>query len=162
MLPMFKRELVEKRNWLTDSEMTDLFSIGQCLPGVIAVNTSVFAGHKQKGTLGSIAAALGVAFPSVVFILIIAIFVTNFADIPIVQKAFVGLRVCVCVLILHTVVKLWKAAIADKLAIVIFAAVFFASVFTSLPVAIFVVAAGAAGIAISALRKRFASKGGAK
>ena len=158
MLPMFQRELVEKKGWLTESEMTDLFSIGQCLPGVIAVNTAVIAGHKQKGTLGSIAAALGVAFPSVVFILIIAAFFTNFADFPVVQKAFVGLRVCVSILIINTVIKLWKAAIADKLAIVIFAAVFFISVITSIPVAILVVAAGASGLGISALRKR----GGAK
>jgi len=162
MLPMFQRELVEKRGWLTGSEMTDFFSIGQCLPGVIAINTAVFAGHKQKGTPGSIAAALGVAFPSVVFILILAAFITNFADFPVVQRAFVGLRVCVSVLIINTVIKLWKNAIADKLAIVIFAAVFIVSVFTSIPVAILVVVAGAAGIAISALRRRHSPQGGAK
>jgi len=162
MLPMFQRELVEKKGWLTGNEMTDLFSIGQCLPGAIAVNTAVFAGHKQKKTAGSIAAAFGVAFPSVVFILIIAAFFTNFAEYPLVQKAFSGLRICVGVFILNTIVKLWKNAITDKLAIVIFAAVFIISFLTSVPVAVLVVAAGAAGLAISALlRKRF-PQGGAK
>ena len=100
MLPMFKRQLVEKNGWLTDVEMTDMFSVGQCLPGVIASNTAVFVGYRQKGVLGSIAAAFGVAFPSIVFILIIAAFISNFADIPVVQKAFAGLRVCVSVLII--------------------------------------------------------------
>ena len=162
MLPMFQRILVVKNGWLTEDEMTDLFSIGQCLPGVIAVNTAVFAGYKQKGTLGSIVAALGVAFPSIVFILIIAAFITNFNDYPIVQGAFAGLRVCVSVLIINTVVKLWKTAIADKVAIIIFAIVFLISVFTSIQVAILVVAAGACGIAISAIRRNVASRGGAK
>ena len=152
MLPMFQRVLVEKNRWLAESEMTDFFSISQCLPGVLAINTAVFVGYKQKGTLGSIFAALGIAFPSVVFILIIAAIITDFSDIPIVQSAFAGLRVCVSVLILNTVIKLWKNAIADKLAIVIFAVVFLAMVFTSLPVAILIVAAGACGIAISTLR----------
>jgi chromate transporter len=154
MLPMFQRELVTRNNWLTDVEMTDIFSVGQCLPGVIASNAAVFVGYRQKGVIGSIAAALGVAFPSVVFILIIASLITNFADIPIVARAFAGLRVCVCVLILNTVIQLWKKAIADKLAIVIFAIVFLISVLTSLPVAILVVAAGFTGIAVSTLRKR--------
>ena len=158
MLPMFQRELVEKNGWLTAAEMTEFFSISQCLPGVIAVNTSVFVGYRQKGVTGGIAAALGVASPSVIIILIIAAFITSFADMPLVQNAFAGLRVCVSVLILNTVIKLWKQAIADRLAILIFAAVFLFSVFSSLPAAIMIVAAGAAGIAISALRKA----GGAK
>ena len=158
MLPMFQRVLVEKNGWLTDVEMTDIFSVGQCLPGVIASNAAVFVGYRQKGILGSIAAALGVAFPSVVFILILAAFISNFAHIPVVQRAFTGLRVCVSVLILNTVIQLWKKAIADKLAIIIFSAVFLVSVFTSLPVAVLVFAAGLVGIGITTLRKR---KGGA-
>jgi len=159
MLPMFQRELVEKKGWLTDMEMTDIFSVGQCLPGVIASNAAVFVGNRLKGIAGSIAAALGVAFPSIVIILIIAAFISNFADIPVVQSAFTGLRVCVSVLIINTVIQLWKKAIVDKLAIAVFTVVFLVSVFTSLPVAILVVAAGATGIAASSLRRR---KGGGK
>ena len=159
MLPMFQRVLVTKNEWLTDLEMTDIFSVGQCLPGVIASNAAVFVGYKQKGVPGSIAAALGVAFPSVVFILILAAFISNFADIPAVQSAFAGLRVCVSMLIINTVVQLWKKAIVDKIAIVIFLAVFLVSVLTSLPIAVLVVAAGSAGVGVSTLRAR---KGGAK
>ena len=154
MLPMFQRELVEKRQWLTDMEMTDFFSVAQCLPGIIAGNTAVFVGHRQKGIPGGIAAALGVAFPSLVIMLVIAALLSNFVDIPAVQSAFAGVRVCVSVLILNTVVKLWKQAIVDKVAIVIFLAVFFIAVFTNLPVAILIVASGLTGIAISTLRKR--------
>jgi len=162
MLPMFKRVLVEKHGWLTDLEMTDFFSISQCLPGVIAINSAVFVGHRQKGAAGSIVSALGVAFPSVVIIIILAAFISNFAEYPAVQSAFVGIRVCVSVLILDTVVKLWKQAIVDKLAIAIFAVVFLVSVFTNVPFAALVVASGACGIAISKLRSRKLRKGGAE
>ena len=153
MLPMFQRELVEKKGWLTDTEMTDLFSIGQCLPGIIAANTAVFVGHKHKGALGGIAAALGVAVPSVIIIMIIAAFLTGYAHIPAVQSAFVGLRICVSVLIINAAIKLLKHALVDLPAIIIFLAVFALSMFTGLHVAILVAAAGICGIVLSSLRK---------
>jgi chromate transporter len=162
MLPMFQRELVEKKQWLTESEMTDLFSVSQCLPGIIAVNTAVFVGYKQKSVPGGIAAALGVAFPSVVVIMLIAAFLSNFADIPIVQSAFTGLRVCVSVLIINTVFKLRKHAIIDLPALAVFLAVFLVSVFTSLHVAILIAGAGICGLVISTLRSKPPSKGGAE
>ena len=157
MLPMFQRVLVEKNKWLTEEEMTDIFSIGQCLPGIIAANTAVFVGYKHKGVLGGIVAALGVALPSVIVIMLIAAFIANFADIPAVQSAFTGLRVCVCVLIINTVLKLRKHSVVDLTAALIFSAVFIVSVYMLLPVAAIVLLAGATGIAVSSLRKRLAS-----
>ena len=154
MLPMFQRELVEKKNWLSESELTDVFSISQCLPGIIAANTAIFVGHKHKGALGGIAAALGVAFPSVVVIMLIAAFLSNFADIPAVQKAFVGLRVCVSVLIINAVIKLRKNALVDLPSIIIFLTVFILSVLTGLHIALLVAGAGVCGVVISSLRKR--------
>jgi chromate transporter len=154
MLPMFRRDLVEKYGWLTDAEMADYFSVSQCLPGIIAVNTSIFLGHKRGGRAGGIAAALGMVTPSIIIILIIAAFITRFSDIPAVQHAFAGIRACVCVLIINTVIKLWKNAVIDKLSLAIFAAVFAVSVFTSFPVAILVVAAGVIGVGYKALRRR--------
>ena len=154
MLPMFQRELVEKKRWLTESEMTDLFSISQCLPGIIAVNTAVFVGHKQKGASGGIVAALGVVLPSVIVITLIAAFLSNFADIPAVQKAFTGLRVCVSVLIINAVFKLRKNAVVDGPAVVIFLVVFVISVLASMPVALLIATAGVCGIAISMYRTR--------
>ena len=154
MLPMFQRDLVEKNGWLTEAEMTDFFSVSQCLPGIIAVNTSVFVGYKQSGRRGGIAAALGMVSPSIAIILIIAAFITRFSDIPAVQHAFAGIRVCVCVLILNTVTKLWKSAIIDKATLAIYAAVFAVSVFTAFPIAVLIVAAGIVGIGIMALRRR--------
>jgi len=154
MLPMFQRDLVEKNGWLTESEVTDYFSISQCLPGIIAVNTSILAGHKQGGNIGGITAALGMISPSIIIILIIAAFISRFSDIPAVQHAFAGIRVCVCVLIVNAVIKLWKSAIVDKISLAIFTAVFAVSVFTSFSVAIIVLTAGVLGVGIRALRRR--------
>jgi len=153
MLPMFRRVLAEKNGWVTNEEIVDIFSVCQCLPGVIACNTAIFVGYRQKGILGGVFSAFGAAFPSVVILLILAAFISHFSEIRAVQSAFAGIRVGVSVLIVNTVIKLWKQAITDKFAIGIFTAVFFVSVFTSVPVAILVVAAGFCGIGISALRK---------
>ena len=162
MLPMFQRILVEKHNWLEEKEMTEIFSVGQCLPGVIATNTAVIVGHKQKGILGSAVAVLGLALPSIVMILIIANLINNFAHIPAVQSAFLGLRICVSVLILNTVVKLWKNSIVDKTATIIFAVVFLIAVFTNVPIALLVIASGISAIVISNFRKSKSASGGTK
>ena len=159
MLPMFQRELVEKNGWVTEEEVTDLFSISQCLPGIIAANTAVFVGHKLKGIPGGIVAALGVALPSVIVILIIAAFLTNFADIEVVQRAFAGLRVCVSVLILNAAFKLRKHSVIDIPTVLIFCAVFLLAVYMALPVAFLVLLAGICGLAFSFIRKKKASGG---
>lgn len=154
MLPMLQREIVERRGWATEEELTDYFAIGQCTPGIIAVNTATFVGQKQRGVAGGIVATLGVVFPSVVIITIIAAFLRNFADLPAVQNAFAGVRVCVSVLILNAVVKLWKKTVIDLPTLLIFAAVFLLSVFTDLSPAIFVLLAAAAGVIIKGIGGR--------
>jgi len=161
MLPMFQRVLVDKNKWLSEEEMTDLFSISQCLPGIIAANTAVFVGYKHKGVLGGIAAAIGVALPSLTIILIIAAFLSNYADNLVVQSAFAGLRVCVSVLIINAVLRLRKHAVVDLPAALIFSAVFILATYMLLPVALIVVLAGACGIGISMLRRMYATTDGA-
>ena len=120
MLPMLQREIVERRGWATDEELTDYFAIGQCTPGVIAVNTATFVGRKMGGIAGGIAATLGVVFPSLVIITLLATVLKSFAEVPAVQHAFGGIRVCVCVLILNAVVKLWKKTVIDLPTLLIF------------------------------------------
>lgn len=159
MLPMFQRELVTKRSWLSEEEVTDLFSISQCLPGIIATNTAIFVGYKQKGVSGGITAALGIALPSIIIILLVAIFLANIAEIPAVQSAFTGLRIGVSVLIINAVFKLRKKAVVDLPAAAIFVAAFILSLYMFLPMAAIIAIGGVCGIAISTLRKR-ATPGG--
>lgn len=154
MLPALQREVVEKRRWATDEEVMDWYAIGQCTPGVIAVNIATFVGQKLAGVLGGIFATLGVVFPSLVIITIIAAFIQNFAHLPAVQSAFAGIRVCVCVLILNAVVKLWKKSVVDWKTLLIFIAVFACSVFLSISPVIYVLAAAIAGIIVKELEAR--------
>lgn len=157
MLPMLQEEVVEKRGWATEDELMDYYAVGQCTPGVIAVNTATFIGYKQKGIPGSIFATAGVISPSILIIGIIAAFIRNFAELAAVKNAFAGIRVCVCVLIFNAVAKLYKKAVIDLPTTVIFVLVFLGSVLFDVSPAVYVVLAGTAGILI---RNLGAGKGG--
>ena len=146
MLPILQREVVENKGWATEEELMDYYAIGQCTPGVIAVNTATFIGKKNKGNLGGIFATLGVVFPSVVIISLLATVIEAFSHIEMVQHAFGGIRICVCVLILNSVVKLYKKAVVDKATFLIFLIVTLGATFTELSTVVFVIFAAVAGI----------------
>ena len=154
MIPILEREIVEKHGWASSEELMDYYAVGQCTPGIIAVNTATFIGQKQAGILGGIVATLGIVFPSLVIISVIAGIITNFADIPVVKSAFAGIRVCVCVLIFNAVVKLWKGAVPDKAAMCLCLAVFVLSVFLDISPVFYVVVCAAAGILLTRLGVR--------
>ncbi|MBQ2785374.1 MAG: chromate transporter [Oscillospiraceae bacterium] len=154
MLPILQREVVENKKWAAEEELMDYFAIGQCTPGVIAVNTATFIGHKYKGVWGAIAATVGVVFPSLLIISALAGVIEAFSHLIWVQNAFGGIRVCVCVLICNAVVKLFKKAVIDKVTFAIFLIVALGSYFTPLSPVIFVLLSGAAGIAIRMLGGR--------
>ena len=149
MIPMLEREIVDRHGWATSEELMDYYAVGQCTPGVIAVNTATFIGYKTAGNLGGIVATLGVVFPSLVIITVIAGILTSFADIPAVKSAFAGIRVCVCVLIFNSVVKLWKGAVKDKAALALCLLVFFLSVFFDISPIVFVLFCGTAGVLLT-------------
>ena len=162
MLPLLERELVNKKGWTTMDELRDYFAIGQCTPGVIALNVSTFIGQKRKGVAGAIAAAMGFLTVPIVLIIIIAAFLTNFAQLEVVQHAFAGIRVCVCVLILQAILRLWKSSVVDAFTMVLYAVILSLNAlgsFTSLlpvkiPAAVLVILAGAAGLTASLLKNR--------
>ena len=155
MLPILQREIVDNKGWATEEELMDYFAIGQCTPGIIAVNTATFIGQKYKGNLGAIFTTLGVVFPSVVIISLLATVIESFSHLVWVQNAFGGIRICVCVLIANAVVKLYKKAVVDKLTLGIFFVVALGSYFLDLSPVVFVVISALAGILLQA-------KGGAK
>ncbi len=154
MIPILERELVDKRSWATNEELMDYYAVGQCTPGIIAVNTATFIGNKLAGTLGGIIATLGIVAPSVVIITLIAGILTNFADIPAVKSAFAGIRVCVCVLIFNSVLKLFKSAVIDKATLVLFIVVIICSFFFSVSPIVLVIFSAAAGIVLTQLGAR--------
>lgn len=152
MLPLIQKEIVEKRGWATDEEVLDYYAIGQVTPGIIAVNTSTFIGYKIRGVVGGIVATLGMVTPSIIVITIIAMFLENFIEYEIVQHAFGGVRIIVVALIAHTVYKMAKQAIKDKITLGIFVIGFVVVAFLPIsPVWVIIVAAV---IGVLADRKR--------
>ena len=123
MLPILQREVADNKGWATEDQLADYYAVGQCTPGVIAVNTATFVGSSQAGIAGGVAATLGLVFPSIVIILVIAAFLNNFMDNPWVVHAFNGVRVGVVALILSSVIKLVKGAVIDWPTRIMYAAV---------------------------------------
>lgn len=156
MLPILQREVVENRHWATEEELTDYYAIGQCTPGIIAVNTATFIGQKCAGAAGGIAATLGVVFPSLVIISILAGLITNFAEVAWVRNAFAGIQVCVCVLIFNAAIKLAKKSVVDRRTAAICVLVLVGGVFLDLSPVWYVLAAAAAGIILKNLEARTA------
>ena len=145
MLGLVQRVVVEQHGWATEEELMDYYAIGQCTPGVIAVNVSTFIGHKLRGLPGAIAASLGFISPSIFFITLIAAFLETFASNVYVAHALAGIRVCVCVLILNSVLALGKKAIKNKLSWIIFGISTVLAAFTEVPTVAIVLGAGVVG-----------------
>lgn len=160
MLPMLQREVVENKGWATEEELADYFAVGQCTPGVIAVNTATFIGTKRRGWLGGLMATLGVVFPSLVIITCLAGLISAFADNLYVQKAFAGIKVCVCVLIFNSVVKLWKQSVKGPLCLGIYLAVLALALLTPVSPPVFVLAAAALGVGLTLVKGK--KEGGEK
>lgn len=157
MLPILQKEVVEGRKWNTEAEILDYYALAQCLPGIIMVNTLSFVGQKRRGRSGAAAAALGAITPSLIIITLIAAVLTAFADVPAVQHAFAGIRVCVCVLIFNSILKLWKSSVIDRVCLVLFLVIALGSLFFDITPIAFVVGAALFGILFTVIRSR---KGG--
>ena len=151
MLPILQREIVDSKHWASEEELMDYYAISQCTPGIIAVNVSTFIGQKRKGIPGGILATLGIVFPSLVIITVLAGVITNFSHLKVVKDAFAGIQVCVCVLIFDAAMKLLKKAVIDQRTLVIFLLVLVGSVFLNISPVWFVILAALAGILLKNL-----------
>ena len=161
MFPILKSELIEKRGCITEDELLDYYAIGQCTPGIIAVNVATFVGKKLKGIIGAAFTTAGVIFPSIVIILIIATFINNFADLLFVQSAFSGIRVVVIVLVLNTIISMWKKIVQKPFDYIVFLLALVLSYFDILSSVLVVVISAVAGI-VHTLNRKDIKKGGKK
>jgi chromate transporter len=120
MLALLEEEMVNRKKWLSKQEMIDYFAIGQCTPGIIAINTATLVGYKVKGKKGAIMATLGIIMPSLVIIIVVASILQNFLEYEMVKNAFAGIRIVVVAMIAEVICGLWKTSIKSKMGIVIF------------------------------------------
>lgn len=121
MLPMLQKEVVDKHGWVTEDDILDYYAIGQCTPGVIAVNTATFVGEHIAGVAGSAVATIAVVFPSLIIITLISTILQSLSQFEIVQNALAGIRVGVAALIVVSVAKLFKKGVKDTLGYIVFA-----------------------------------------
>lgn len=154
MLPMLEHELVQKRKWVTEEELLDCYAIGQCTPGIIAVNTATFVGYKREKLCGGIFATLGMIFPSVLIISVIAMFLQNFMDNVWFSHALMGVRGVVCALLINTVINLCKKSIKNLFSSLIFIAVLLLGFFTKVPLIVLVLASAAIGIIADLIKEK--------
>ncbi|MBQ3081682.1 MAG: chromate transporter [Clostridia bacterium] len=158
MLPILKREIVERKKWVTEADIIDCYAIGQCTPGVIAVNAATLIGYQKKGVLGSLCATLGVITPPMLIIMSIATVLQAFSENVYVQHALAGMNVAICAVIALTVFNLMKKTWKDIPSVVIGLSVLGLTLAFGVPTVIVVVCAATVGIVMSTLKNR--KKGG--
>ncbi len=158
MLPMLERELVNKRGYVTMEEIMDYFAVGQCTPGIIAVNTATFIGFKRKKILGGIFATLGVVTPSVIIITLLASLLQLIAGNEIAKSAFAGISVAVCALVIQAVLKLIKSGIKEALTLGIALGAFAASFFLDVSPIIVIITSAVIGVAAKRIFDKSAAK----
>ncbi len=125
MIPLIRREVIERRRWIAEEDFLDLLTLAQSSPGPIAINTSVFVGYKLHGYAGALAAMMGVVVPSFAVILLVAVFFHNIRDNAVVDAAFKAMRPAVVALIIAPVIGLakgmnaWLVAVAAAVALLV-------------------------------------------
>ena len=152
MLPMIQKEVIDKHHWATEEEIMNYHAIGQCTPGIIAVNTATFVGYYLKGVVGGVIATLGVISPSVIIITVIAALISNFMEIEMVKHALLGINVAVCALMIKSISGLWKKSIKNIGSFTVFAIALLLSVLTDISTVYLVILSGILGVVLSRMK----------
>ena len=113
MIPFIEEEFIEKKGWVNREEMTDMIALSQSFPGVIAINVSIFVGHKIASKTGAAIAAIGTILPALISIVAILSVLAGFEDNAYVKMVFVGIKAASAALILDTVIKMTRKAVKD-------------------------------------------------
>lgn len=162
MLPMLEHELVNKNGWITEEELLDCYAIGQCTPGIIAINTATFVGYKREKVLGGIFSTLGMVTPSLIIITAIAACLNQFMDNVWFQHAIMGIRGVVCALLMNTALNLGKKSLKNLFAWTIYAVVLLVGLFLKLPTIVLVLSAATVGIIFELIKAARAKKAESK
>lgn len=152
MLPMLQKELVESKKWLTDEEILNYFAIGQCTPGIIAVNVATFCGYKRAGLSGAIVSTVGIVCPSWIVITLIAGSISHFSEIAWIQRAMKGVYVAVAALLTRAVFTFGKKILTDLVTAAIAAGAFLAMSVWNVSGILIVLAAGIIGFCAQIIR----------
>ena len=119
----FLTDIGQRTGWFTSGELANMIAISESTPGPMGVNMATYVGFHTGGIAGGVIATLGLVFPSLIIITLIAAFLSSFADSPLVQHALGGINACVVALIAVSVLKLGKSTLKNAPAVCIFLAV---------------------------------------
>ena len=107
----FLEDMAVKTGWFTLAQLTDFIAISESTPGPIAVNIATYAGYNTAGYLGGVAATMGLVFPAIVLMTIVAKFITAFRGNKYIDRSFYGLRPCVLALIMSALFGIAKVTL---------------------------------------------------
>lgn len=146
MLPILRREIIQNHQWMDEETIMDYYALSQGLPGIIAINVSVFIGYRRRGfpavwpPLWAWSPPASSSFPSS------RSSSPASRTTPMVQHALAGISVCVAALILDAVISMWKKGVKDAFGIVVCLVMLCLSVFTDLSPILLVIACALLGI----------------
>ena len=158
IVPVLDRELIKKRGWITMDEVLDFFTIAQITPGIILVNMATFVGYRRKGIYGGVLATVGIVLPGISLMLLVSLFVKNFAEYPVVQHALAGIRLAVCAVILDTIIRLFKGYLKNHRSVVICVIAFSLSAIFSISPVYVILGAGIVGFLLYSPRRKTAGE----
>lgn len=158
MIPLIEREVVEKRQWISEKDLVDMIALSQSLPGVFAINLSTFIGRRQRGRTGAVASAIGCALPSFLVILAIATGLARYQNLAVVQHFFIGVRAAVTAQILLATLKMGRQIVKDKVTVIIALLAWFLVMVIDLHPILTVLGGAAAGLALFWLAPAYAQR----
>ncbi len=120
IVPLLNSELSDKKGWVSKEEVIDFYALGQCVPGIIAANTTLFIGYKLRGKTGALAAFFGLILPPFLTIILLASFLSAVSENIIMNDIFWGVNVSIIILLFLTVKEVWAKSIVDKFTFFIF------------------------------------------
>jgi len=114
MLPLIEQEFVDRKGWVSKEEIVNILALSQSVPGIIAINASLFVGYRIGKIKGACIAAAGMILPSFFIILLIAVVFNQYRSVSVIQDAFSGIRAGITALILFTAIRLARSVIVYK------------------------------------------------
>lgn len=154
MIPMIEREIVEKRQWITRDEISDIFAVSESIPGAIAINAATFIGFRIAGIGGAIVAMAGVLLPTFFIVILLSIFFLNVQDQPKIEAAFIAIRATIVALITYAAITIGKTAILDKATVALVAVTVVVMFFLNIHPVLLIVGGAMAGIVIIYMKRK--------
>lgn len=109
----FLSDLGSRTGWFTSGQLADMIAVSESTPGPIGINMATYAGYTAAGVPGGIVSTLGLVFPSLIIILIIAGFLNKFRESRIVDNVFYGLRAASVALITAALLQVANIALMN-------------------------------------------------